>query len=957
MNDLLNDGLLTEEYILKRLVYVNSANHGYSEILLDEHLAMFGRNNVGKTASLAGTKLLLYPEVNFSRCEKKFKFVGNGGTYSQEDSYDFYFPDSTSFIILEVQNPEGTFCMLLYKTNNYTYSRLFVPLRYDELRHLFWNNEKDDFNDDLSVKTVKQFAIDNDGVQTSDPAEIRNLMFAGIRGTKKQKRFCVLPMKDARNDSIEAFRNIYQLAFDIKNSENETLPTAIATLLEMGRGRDEERLSADLLSIAKDYEELVAKQSQLQQLKNAEPLFKRVSTQFEKITGTHKEYTLIYKSLKLLLEQARENFSQRHSQAKELADEARQNKNQAEENVRKANNSVITVKGQIELLQGQLEIVSKKVVDAKRLYNALGFSSIEETLAHLNSKCREKTALLETLREEDGIKRQLEADIASKNQFLKEMKSLKDVINDQSTTVASQLNNQNSASILYSLNPNLAQIIAPLTDGHSETIINFTSLFDEDGAGALTFLDKPIKDAKFCEFNPEKIVADAKEALAKAEQRLSQLDKNIIERNNALKNDDIDSLISGTEEALSTLQQQRDGIGALSELTRNENELSSKLSDKQDEHISASITFEEQRNKLQELIGIASQCQTTLDSLNEEAKRLERYEDVFKSILRHGDIEFLVDKISEEVELNDTWFEKLYELSSQITSLDGALKNDLYKLVHQVPIADVDPHKQFDSLTAVSKVVARFSDEYATLQYDLDQLNTSICTHNKHVVNQIKELKTSKQFLSNYIKEINDELNSKHVSNLSEINLRPEINARFESLLATLDKQDISDDTLLEPEFYQALTQFSNSYFDKRTNKLKMHDIINAVHYEYTLEETGERVTKSQSGGTTSTITAFVLSVLLKKITPDYVSLKMPIIVDEVGTLDFKNTKATIQQISEHGFSIFCATPTFSGFVSQNVGRWLMIDRAKIQRPLVPKCHMQILPEHVESFGSKSDAA
>ncbi|MBM3006655.1 hypothetical protein, partial [Escherichia coli] len=87
-----------EDYILKRMGYVNYANHGYSEILLDEHLAMFADNNAGKTASLAGTKLLLYPEVNFNQCESKFKFEGKSGLFSKEDSYEFYFPDARSFV-------------------------------------------------------------------------------------------------------------------------------------------------------------------------------------------------------------------------------------------------------------------------------------------------------------------------------------------------------------------------------------------------------------------------------------------------------------------------------------------------------------------------------------------------------------------------------------------------------------------------------------------------------------------------------------------------------------------------------------------------------------------------------------------------------------------------------------------------------------------------------------------
>ncbi|MBU2878739.1 MULTISPECIES: hypothetical protein [Aliiglaciecola] len=957
MNNFVTKGLLAEDYILKRLVYVNSANHGYSEILLDRHLAMFGGNNVGKTASLAGTKLLLYPEVNFSRCEKKFKFVGNRGTFSQEDSYDFYFPDLTSFIILEVQNPEGSFCMLLYKTNNYTYSRLFVPLSFDEMRHLFWDVDKDDFNDDLSVKTVKQFVIENDGLQTSDAAEIRSLMFEGMRGTKKQRRFCILPMKDARLDSIEAFRNIYQLAFDIKSSETDTLPKAIATLLEMGRGRDEERLSADLLDLATDYEELFAKQAQLQTLKNAEPIFNRVSSNFEQLTNSYKHYTLIHKSLRHLLNEAKESFDERYVSMQNLTDEASKQQFTTREEVEKANEASIKAKSQVEYLEEQLTLQSKRVAEVKNLYTSLGFSSVENTLEHLDHEYRCVDSLLRELRKEDGVKRQLQKELTKKKQLLGSKKELQNIIEDQSRTVASQLNNSTSASILYSLNQNIAKTIVPLTESHRDAVVNFTSLFDSDHAGLLTFLDKPIKGVNFKEINPERMVEEATLELVRVEQQLEIVEQNITEQGRALKNNDIESLITNTEQTLQKVEIQRDNIRALSELIRAEDDTSKKLKDKRDMYIKANISFEKGRNKLQEHTATANQCQNKLDTLKDESARLKRYESVFNTIQRHADIDFLFEEISDEVVLNDSWFEKLYKLSTDLSSLKTSVIRELHLLSGQVQIEGVDPHKQFDSVTAISKAVDSYAGEYATLQYDLIQLNTSICTHNQFVSNQIKELKTSKQFLSNFIKEINDELNSKLVSNLSEINLRPEINVRFESLLSTLDKQDISDETLLEPEFYQALTQFADSYFDKRTRKLKMHDIIHAVHYEYTLEETGERFTKSQSGGTTSTITAFVLSVLLKKITPDYVSLKMPIIVDEVGTLDFKNTKATIQQISEHGFSIFCATPTFSGFVSKNVGRWIMIDRAKIKKPRVPKCHMHILPEYIESFGSQSNEA
>lgn len=190
------NSLMDEEYSLKRLVYINSASHAYSEILLDSHMAMFGNNNVGKTASLAGTKLLLFPEVDFYKCEEKFKFKGKTGLYSTEESYDFYFPDARSFIVLEVSNPEGVFCMVLYRASNFGYARFFIPVDYERLRHVFWNVDSNYFPDDLNISKVSKFSKENDGLQMSDSKEIAQLMFFSRLDSKSKKRFCVLPFKD-----------------------------------------------------------------------------------------------------------------------------------------------------------------------------------------------------------------------------------------------------------------------------------------------------------------------------------------------------------------------------------------------------------------------------------------------------------------------------------------------------------------------------------------------------------------------------------------------------------------------------------------------------------------------------------------------------------------------------------------------------------------------------------------
>ena len=74
VDDYLNDDFRLN-YCLNKIVLVNSASHAYSEIPIDEPLVLLGKNNRGKTSSLAATKLILYPEVNFNNCESKFNFT------------------------------------------------------------------------------------------------------------------------------------------------------------------------------------------------------------------------------------------------------------------------------------------------------------------------------------------------------------------------------------------------------------------------------------------------------------------------------------------------------------------------------------------------------------------------------------------------------------------------------------------------------------------------------------------------------------------------------------------------------------------------------------------------------------------------------------------------------------------------------------------------------------------
>lgn len=244
VDDYLNDDFRLN-YSLNKIVLVNSASHAYSEIPIDEPLVLLGKNNRGKTSSLAATKLILYPEVNFNNCESKFNFTNKANDpYSKEESYKHYFPISESFIAVEVKNHAGLFTMLLYRVGDYKYHRLFFPVPYEEIKPFIWNEQTNYFADELGIKSLIEVQKKLGGLHLTTKQELQNVMY-GNRGSKTS-HFCVVPIKDQKEASIRSFVKIYELAFDAGKDEKKKLPNAIATIIEMQRGRDKEKLNENV---------------------------------------------------------------------------------------------------------------------------------------------------------------------------------------------------------------------------------------------------------------------------------------------------------------------------------------------------------------------------------------------------------------------------------------------------------------------------------------------------------------------------------------------------------------------------------------------------------------------------------------------------------------------------------------------------------------------------------------
>lgn len=82
---------------LQKLVLINSAGYSYAELPLDASVSLIAPNNTGKTSLINALQFLLILD------KTKMDF----GAYQPEDSRKFYFPDNSSYILLEVLLPTG----------------------------------------------------------------------------------------------------------------------------------------------------------------------------------------------------------------------------------------------------------------------------------------------------------------------------------------------------------------------------------------------------------------------------------------------------------------------------------------------------------------------------------------------------------------------------------------------------------------------------------------------------------------------------------------------------------------------------------------------------------------------------------------------------------------------------------------------------------------------------------
>lgn len=959
---------------LKRLVFVNSANHAYSEIMLDKPMVLFGSNNAGKTASLAATKLLLFPENNFQRCEHKFKFEGkNGNYYSAEESYSFYFPIAKSFLALEVESNNETFCMVLFAPSSATgvkytsYHRVFIPVAYEEIRSIFWDEANNDFSENLGVDALIQATKRLGGKEVSEPKRLVEMMYNSLGN--EDSKYCIMPLKDSGSESITAFRNIYNLAFSGSKTETDVLPSAIAALIEMQRGREAEKLSITLQDVYDQYKDLMKRSQHLDLLDSNESNFSNLKSKFESLKCRIQEYSVQYHRSTNWLTKQMDNLA---PQIKIINDQYAN----ARDNVKKLKDELKDLNDQNNRIQGELNGKVRDLAECEATLGKCASIFNEYPADHHNNATLVIELLSEAMKEEKQKLVDSQDAVSASNSLQGHYKTIalkknqieliKGQIENQSLLIVNQIDSH-SSQVLHLLNNKLTSISCQLSPSEIETIQSFTSLFqfNQQNRGVF-FKDYQLSQLSYLPYSSEDVVNQLQQQLIKLGNELEDLMTEIRRLELLLNNKDN---VEFTESEKRKLEKAIFKLDTDIELMKQQSSLEIRIQQVQEQKqiLEENVQkLSEEFNKKKEVYELASGEEDNLCSTCTQLSGLkDKYEEIQK-LLNFAKNQFepifkeRLDQIEDDaidatltVDQAKALSKKIADESNAIYRLNLAFKSDFDKFAALVPDDRVQTHINQPTLDELAVNIITYSNIFANLKYQRNQLNNDIRSHNEEIRAQSDEIKQAGHQLRRHIEMFNTKLNGHRISNLSAVKLHMEPAADFILLESSLNKFNVSSDALTNEKFYLMLLNFFEKH--KGANgRLKMVDLIKSISYQFM---DGDKVmTKSQSGGTTSTVTAFVLSVLLKEIKQADTVVHIPIVVDEISTLDALNSRATIQQISEQGFSIFCATPEFNTHIAQTVGQYIFIDMHRTSKTMLPTCNLHVMPHHIDSFGEYDEA-
>lgn len=937
-----------DSFCFKQLIFVNSTAFAYSQIRIDQHTALFGENNLGKTSMLNALKLFLLPEVNFRSCASKFNFRGtNGKVYDGMASFQYYFPEDRSFIILDATNPHDDFCIVLHRggdPHKMEYARMVVPHAYAQIEHLFWDVEAGANEgvgapvEGMTLQGVKSTLHDLGGEPLSDWKTIQERLFTNLPYDKKAGRFGLLPLRNgAGKREMDAWRKLVHLAFDISAQDDRTLPDTLATIIESQKSRKQEELNIDLNAIVEEANQLRDEGDRITRIRNASDHWLAFNDRFLKEQQLRGIAAKAYADLddSVAIEETR------LSDAMEATTRTLKDAEDRTENLhsikRKSESAVTQTQADVKATGKQADVLRRDINAANITLNGYPVGTPrQEVISLLDDHIADQVTRLAELDD----KATAQGNLSVVNQRLESNKRQARLLEEQLTNRAPTLLDDlavRDASVLYSLNTALGTTHGELTSVQKQAFIQFSQQFHaEDGH---LMLGQPPQRIALREIPHQGY--DAEQTRQTLQENLRTLKASIVtddKRRQTL----MEEATQGPEEIA---RRRKEAEQEKQKAERDKNALNAL-----DANIERLTTLETDllalESQLGELKGQLDKAE--IDWKKADAERL-RARQQQKTLQDHAQqvrlIRLRLDRIGKDAnnvlegrhknlsptpcDVTEATITALEEYVDELSHLRTKVHEGLRRLLAMsiLPSADSQAH-----LSAFS--VDQVADFHVQLKAVFDNLDTQeanyrykVDRHNKMTHSQVEILRTAKEQVSAFMSRINAEMGQFSISDLEAVKVDYQLHPRFQQLLADLEKADLLSDELQDSRVYEQLKAFQADFFNKDARRtgilLSLDKILSGVTYSYKKRGEDGWTTNAQSNGTTMLITTSLLSVLMSRLMDGEAQVTMPLVMDEFGSLATRNMRTAKEMAEKHGYCLFVANPNRDSKITQVLGNYV----------------------------------
>ncbi|HIF9501477.1 TPA: hypothetical protein ACX6SY_001524 [Photobacterium damselae] len=931
---------------ISRLIAIDSAGVAIAEIDLREGGILIGGGNIGKTSILNAIRLFLLPEENFKDSKNKFGFSDKEGNfYSNDECFEHYFPSSTSFLILECDNYLGgpiPHCQILYRgsSEKLDYRRLFTSLRYEQIRHLFWDDNAGDDGiggrvNDLSLSKVQTYLKSHDKhfkplVRSS---AIRDIIYANQLLDIDAMRFCLFPLNSTKDADVDAFRALVRLLFDMKTG-SDTVRLAVANIIESRKKERKDELNFDIDAFINHNEMLSRRELTLKKIESLRPVYEKlVLSHQELVNNKHAEDALMQYAMML---------DSRITHEKQILEQEEKRLTLQKGKVSSAKKACDGTLDKQKTLQGEINALSRR---QKKLDDTVQKTSLivnqydeSETIESIVSGHREHLADKEQALalKQDAQKRQTELE-----DLKQEVGKLEEMEARYLTSINAReykLFNQLPESVwmkLAAVNLEIAESnpTRPLTLSEQQAIKSFTDLLEEQE-----------QHYTLWGLELEPIQVDNRESdqirLSKVQETLECKRKRMLDLS-AMDSQSRFERVKDISVLETEIKRTRNEISLLLAYTNDSHqltEINKELAEAEQARDSLGKQFKTQNEQLvQEKLLVEAQT-GKLTEKKEQLEELNGYQVRVKAELQAhhlpvSDFSVLPDQtvdLSEET-LHKR-IESLYRKRQAKTDVTERLQDFVREQVLENDDKLMLSHLDDELL---EHAFHQLQSRYQGLDEEFDILRKHFIEHKHSVHAIINELKNNREMVRQFEQSINRAFQGVVINDLSQVEAKIKVEARFDDLVNEIEFFDTHSDQKASEQFIDRLKAFSKKFFPEgKAALLTMEQIVSGISYRVKKQGQEGWETKSQSTSTIMLINIKLVEILLGRLRNSACSTQFPLVIDEGASVDSSQFDWLLPNMKQAGFRVLSAsTNSASSEIIFKFGQHFRLDAMRTATP------------------------